>query len=259
VDRRGVEPRLPGCKPSVLPLNEQPFSPEVRPGIEPGLRPYQGRVLPEHLQTVASVFPGGVEPPISWMSTRRRGRWTTGSFHVSDRGGRRTHKITRPSTWSLYQGLRTRPRSSSPSVSCGGRNRTCDVTLNRRLPVPTQAPPQSKSGRPDLNRGYRRAAWVARAPEARGIPGFPTSCWWRAPSGREERTSMARRQAAATSWALWLEADLAKNSEHREGVEPSSPLYGSGVLATRPPVQLFSGTSGARTRTRLVKSQGCCR
>ena len=24
VDRRGVEPRLPGCKPSVLPLNEQP-------------------------------------------------------------------------------------------------------------------------------------------------------------------------------------------------------------------------------------------
>jgi hypothetical protein len=25
VDRRGVEPRLPGCKPSVLPLNEQPI------------------------------------------------------------------------------------------------------------------------------------------------------------------------------------------------------------------------------------------
>jgi hypothetical protein len=25
---------------------------EVRPGIEPGLRPYHGRVLPEHLQTI---------------------------------------------------------------------------------------------------------------------------------------------------------------------------------------------------------------
>lgn len=24
VDRRGVEPRLPGCKPSVFPLDEQP-------------------------------------------------------------------------------------------------------------------------------------------------------------------------------------------------------------------------------------------
>ena len=70
------------------------------------------------------------------------------------------------------------------------------MTLNRRLPVPTQAPPQSQSGRPDLNRR-------SRAPEARGIPGFPTSCLWRAPSGSRTRTSaLARRQAAATSWAL---------------------------------------------------------
>ena len=116
VDRRGIEPRLPGCKPSVFPLDQRPFR-EVRPGIEPGPRPYQGRVLPEHLQTIVSVIPGGVEPPISWRSTRRLGRWTTGSFHVSDRGGSRTHKITRLSTWSLYQGLRTRPRSSSGSGS----------------------------------------------------------------------------------------------------------------------------------------------
>ena len=31
------------------------------------------------------------------------------------------------------------------------------MTLNRRPPVPTQAPPQSRSGRPDLNRGHRPA------------------------------------------------------------------------------------------------------
>ena len=43
------------------------------------------------------------------------------------------------------------------------------TSVNRRLPVPTQAPPQSKSGRRDLNPR-------SRAPEARGIPGFPTSC-----------------------------------------------------------------------------------
>lgn len=52
---------------------------EVRPGIEPDPRPYQGRVLPKHLQTVVSVIPGGIEPPISWVSSRRLCRWTTGS------------------------------------------------------------------------------------------------------------------------------------------------------------------------------------
>jgi hypothetical protein len=49
-------------------------------GLEPGLRPYHGRVLPEHLQTVTSVIPGGVEPPLSWLSPRCLRHWTTGSF-----------------------------------------------------------------------------------------------------------------------------------------------------------------------------------
>ena len=70
VDRRGVEPRLPGCKPSVLPLNEQPFFPEVRPGLEPDLPPYHGGVLPQHLQTVASVIPDGFETPTAGVSLR---------------------------------------------------------------------------------------------------------------------------------------------------------------------------------------------
>jgi hypothetical protein len=51
VERRGIEPRLPGCKPSVFPLDQRPVSQEVRPGIKPDLRPYHGRVQPEHLQT----------------------------------------------------------------------------------------------------------------------------------------------------------------------------------------------------------------
>lgn len=45
------------------------------------------------------VIPDGVEPSLSWVSSRRRSRWTTGS--LSDQGGSRTHKITRLSTWSL--------------------------------------------------------------------------------------------------------------------------------------------------------------
>ena len=52
---------------------------EVRPGIEPGLRPYHGRVLPEHLQTVVSVIPAGIEPAVSCTSRRRLRHWTTGS------------------------------------------------------------------------------------------------------------------------------------------------------------------------------------
>lgn len=66
------------------------------------------------------------------------------------------------------------------------------------------------------------------------------SAFTRAPSGSRTRTSaMARRQAAATSWALRLEAELSKNSEHREGLEPSSPQYGCGVFASGPPVRFF--------------------
>jgi hypothetical protein len=68
----------------------QPIRREVRPGIEPGLRPYQGRVRPKHLQTdLQQVIADGIEPSLSWMSTRRLSRWTTRS---SDQGGSRTHK-----------------------------------------------------------------------------------------------------------------------------------------------------------------------
>ena len=82
VDRRGLAPRLPACDAGVLLLDEQPESeqwrrwesnpsqfvcktispplvhapphlvqPKVRPGLEPGLPPYQRGVLPQHLQT----------------------------------------------------------------------------------------------------------------------------------------------------------------------------------------------------------------
>ena len=51
---------------------------------------------------------------------------------------------------------------------------------------------------------------------------------------------MARRQAAATSWALRLEAELSKIQEHRVGLEPTSPHYGCGVLAAERPVLVLS-------------------
>ncbi len=51
----GVEPITPTLQGSVAP-NGMParlLFREVRPGVEPGLRPYHGRVLPEHLQTIS--------------------------------------------------------------------------------------------------------------------------------------------------------------------------------------------------------------
>jgi hypothetical protein len=49
-----------------------------------------------------------------------------------------------------------------------------------------------------------------------------------------------------------------EQTEHRAGVEPTSPHYGCGVLAARRPVRVVSGTRGTRTLTRPVKSRGCC-
>ncbi len=106
------------CKGQSPPTACRPAFPEVRPGIEPGLRPYQGGVLPEHLQTVASVIPDGIEPPISWMSPRRLGRWTTGSSSVTEAGIEPAK--SRDSRPRRFACLRTRPRSSSGS---GGRTR----------------------------------------------------------------------------------------------------------------------------------------
>jgi hypothetical protein len=57
-----------------------------------------------------------------------------------------------------------RPRAQS----CGGRNRTCVGVINSHLPVPARVPPHRQSGRLDLNQR-------SRAPEARGMPDFPTS------------------------------------------------------------------------------------
>ena len=51
VDLIGVEPITPILQGSVAPNGMQARLSEVRPGIEPGLRPYHRRVLPEHLQT----------------------------------------------------------------------------------------------------------------------------------------------------------------------------------------------------------------
>jgi hypothetical protein len=55
VDHRGVEPRFPGCKPGVFPLDQQPVSVvndgKVRPRIELHPSSYKERMPPAHSRT----------------------------------------------------------------------------------------------------------------------------------------------------------------------------------------------------------------
>ncbi len=58
VDRMGVEPTAPilqGSVASTVHASPRFLLAEVRPGVEPGLPPYQGGVLPNHLQTAHRV------------------------------------------------------------------------------------------------------------------------------------------------------------------------------------------------------------
>ena len=150
----GVEPIAPTLQGSVAPSGMQArwtsagFTPadvryrrwcggprsEVRPGIEPEPRPYQGRVLPKHLQTAVSVIPGGIEPPISWVSSRRLCRWTTGPEKFEVRRVKREHSnFTLPTSpfFSSGSGSRTPAiqayearMSTGPPASCRSRYRT---------------------------------------------------------------------------------------------------------------------------------------
>mgnify|MGYP000986185865 CR=1 FL=1 len=84
---------------------------------------------------------------------------------------------------------------------CGGRNRTCDVTLNRRPPVPTQAPPHhaNKVRTAGIQVGALVLPWRAPAPD------FPTSCF---PQSAQRESNPHVRHGKATGCryimgALW--------------------------------------------------------
>ncbi len=139
------------------------------------------------------------------------------------------------------------------------------MALNRRPPVPAQAPPQYQSGWQDLN-------LRSQAPRACAIPDFATPWQSRrgrirtadlvlpkhagfqatprteskAPSGSRTHTSaMARQQATATSWAHRITGRIVKDREHRVGFEPTSPNYGCGILAAGLPVPVVQvGSEG---------------
>ena len=55
----------------------------------------------------------------------------------------------------------------------------------------------------------------------------------------------------------WLEAEIVKDQEHREGLEPTSPHYGCGVFAARRPVLVFQWDRWDRTHIIRLRDRGC--
>ncbi len=88
----------------------------------------------------SEVFPDGIEPTASWLRARRRCRWTTGLGISVDH---LIHATTAEPSRVIWFPDRRRARGSPKS--CGGRNRTCAVTVNSRPPVPARAPPHQVS------------------------------------------------------------------------------------------------------------------
>ena len=91
VDRMGIEPNAPTLQGSVAPLEHaSPFVERSVRELNPAFVLTTDACNRNTYRPIAfQVIADGVEPSLSWMSTRRLSRWTTRS---SDQGGSRTHK-----------------------------------------------------------------------------------------------------------------------------------------------------------------------
>jgi hypothetical protein len=128
-------------------------------------------------------------------------------------------------------------RSAKGTRSCGGRNRTCEMTFNRRPPdTNTGTTAITMSAWSDLNRR-------SPVPETGGFPNFPTHR--KTKSTRRELNPHLRRGIAVRCRYITgaqkktcriVKDHIARKSEHREGFEPSSLHYGCRVVAAGPPV-----------------------
>ena len=119
-----------------------------------------------------------------------------------------------------------------PTRSTGGRNRTCELLLNREAHEPAHATPVcgelSQSGRPDSN-------WRSPGPEPGGLPGFPTPRRLKCPAGVEPALPPWQGGRLPLHHGHNCRRRIVKE-EHRVGLEPTSPPYEGGILAAGRPV-----------------------
>ena len=233
----GIEPTPPGSKPGITTSSNYPASFHRGTG---GTRTRRwcltGTCSAAELPTQSSEeCSAGIEPASPG--------WKPGAFAARPRA----HRCQRKERESNPQGFDARPLSKrlpSPiglpfrTLSCGGRNRTCVVAVNSRPPVPARAPPHHQSGWLDSNQ--RSRAPDARAPECQAFPHPETKS-----AQRESNPHIRHGKAVGCRYIMGAccVCQFVKDQEHRVGVEPTSPPYECGVLATRRPVQ-SSGTRG---------------
>jgi hypothetical protein len=120
VDRMGIEPNAPTLQKSVAPLEHaSPFVERSVRELNPAFILTEDACARNTYRPIANqVIADGIEPSLSWMSARRRNRWTTRST-VTRVGVEPTY--TRLSTSSLCQFAylvicKWRVRGSHPTV-----------------------------------------------------------------------------------------------------------------------------------------------
>jgi hypothetical protein len=168
---RGVEPRSPGCRPGVVPLDQPPIRPslqKVRPRIELGPPRYQGGMPPAHSRTREAGFavvPEGVEPPFPLCKRGVVGRWTTGRKEPVARVGVEPTD-TRLSIWPLclFAYRAVVDASTRQQLRARGSNhgrRAYETRPSASPPALSQAPESSRASRPYESRPDTCHAWVA--------------------------------------------------------------------------------------------------
>ena len=131
-------------------------------------------------------------------------------------------------------GLPFRFRCEAPVAGLEPAVGQTPLRLNRPIPATNSGTPdqQGQDGG-DLNPR-------SRGPEPRGIPGFPTSCQSKRPAGVEPALPPWQGSRLPLHHGRFLMGWIVKDQEHRAGLEPTSPHYGCGVLATGRPVRSMS-------------------
>ncbi len=179
------------------------------------------------------------------------------------------------------------------SLSTGGRNRTCELLLNREAHEPAHATPVLVVR---LSRGGRIRTGGLLLPKQADCQAFPhpDRLSDKCPAGIEPALPPWQGSRLPLQHGHACRYQIVKDCrEHRVGLEPTSPHYGCGVLAAGRPVPPFAtnrdapektgtgtsrtrskspfsplinlltrppdGTRGTRTLTYPVKSRVCCR
>ncbi len=250
---RGFEPRSPGWKPGVVPLDQSRVSRRAKRRKERESNP-QGSSL--------ARFRAGCRRRSACPSLMGRFDLKHCRFLDSSTGGRsRTSnlRLNRALPCRLATPVLNEQRDESRARRIRRRIEAGPVVRPARLcrhsSTEFAATGGEKSGWPDSNRR-------SPAPEAGGLSQAFLHPVFKCPAGIEPALPPWQGSRLPLHHGHTPpKPNCQGDREHRVGLEPTSPHYGCGVFAARRPMRFVAGngTRGARTLTFLVKSQVLCR